>query len=613
MKYAPLPAMLAVAVWGQSFADATTDLDPVVVTATRTPEPEENTLASVSVVDREEIERRQLRSVPDALRGLPGVTFSNAGGAGKDTLVSLRGANPDHTLVLIDGIKVGSATRGIVPFQDLPIQQIERIEVVRGPRSSLYGSEAIGGVIQIFTKRGGGPLTPRFSASAGSFETATLSGGVSGGGEDGWFNVSGSFEQTDGFNACDAAPPRRGCGVDQPDKDGYSNVGVSARAGYSFADIAEVDAHFLRSDAENEQDGSIFFGTDSRTAVQVLGGSVKVTPTDRWRISLSGGRSWDKLRSFYTQGDIVDLPVGEFNTTRDTATLQSDLAVAADQLLTLGVDYQNDQVSGSTDYAVDSRDKLGLFGEYQAGFGPVRLNLSGRQEDDEQFGSHATGSLALGYFFENGIQTRVSYGTAFQAPTFNDLYFPNYGTPDLDPVQSRSVELGVGGGFQNGSWDLSLYQTHIDDLIQPTDEFRAANVAEARIRGLEASAAARVLDFDISGALTLLDPRNRSDGPNKDNLLSRRPEQTFQMDVDRDFGRWSAGGSLFVSGRRFDDSANTIRLDGFALVGLRAEYRLSDTFRIQGRLENLLDEDYETAAFFNQPGRAFYVTVRYEP
>jgi vitamin B12 transporter len=606
-------AAAAALLCAQAAADETTDLDPVVVTATRTPVPEETALASISVIDREEIVRRQYRSVPDALRGLPGITFSNAGGAGKDTLVSIRGTNPDHSLVLIDGVKIGSATRGIVPFQDLPINEIERIEVVRGPRSSLYGSEAIGGVIQIFTKRGGGPLTPRVSASAGSFGTAELAGGLSGGGDNSWFNVSGSFEQTDGINACDAAPPRRGCGVNQPDKDGYSNVGVSARAGYRFGDTAEVDAHFLRSDAENEQDGSMFFGTESRSALQVLGGSARLKPVDRWTVTLSAGRSWDKLRSYFSDEMVSDLPVGEFNTTRDTYTWQNDLAVAADHLLTLGVDYQQDQVSGSTDYAEDSRNKYGVYGEYQGAFGPLRTNLSLRRDDDEQFGSHTTGSAALGYLFGPGLDARISYGTAFQAPTFNDLYFPNYGTPDLDPVNSRSLELGLGGLFPNGRWDLALFQTDVDDLIQPNDEFRAANVAEARIRGLEASTVARIMAFDLSAALTLLDPRNESDGPNNGNLLSRRPEQTFELDVERQFDRWSAGGNLFVSGRRFDDSANQLRLDSFALVGLRAEYFLGDDFRIQGRIDNLFDEDYQTAAFFNQPGRAFYLTLRYAP
>ncbi len=590
-------------------------LDPLVVTATRTPETEDQTLASVSVIDRAEIERRQFRSVPDALRGLPGVSVSGSGGAGQPSSIFLRGTNAGHVLVLIDGVKVGSATLGNAPLQDLPIAQIDRIEVVRGPRSSLYGSEAIGGVIQIFTRRGGGELRPRLSAGAGTFNTASLSGGVSGGGERGWFDVGGNYESTDGINACAGrAFPFAGCGVDEPDRDGYRNLGVSARAGYEFSDKAKIDFSLLSSDNRTDFDGSFFSGNLSRAEQQVLGVEGTLRPLEPWTLTLSAGRSWDKYRAFYEDAFVPEQFVDSFETERDSFGIQNDLALIPDQLFTLGLDYQVDRISGTVDYIDDSRSNTGVYGQYLGSIGANEIAASLRYDDYQQFGGQTTGNLAWGYLFDQGIRVSLSYGTAFKAPTFNDLYYPGFGNPDLDPEESASVEFGVLGELPLGRWELSLYQTDIDDLIAfDAVTFAAANIASARIRGLEASGILELMGWDLTASLTLLDPENRSDGPNQGNLLPRRPEQMFQFDLDRQFERWSAGLSLYVAGRSYDDLANRQQLDGYTLLGLRAEYAFTPALRVQGRLENALDEDYETAYLFNQPGRAFYLTLRYEP
>ncbi|MBK1719453.1 TonB-dependent vitamin B12 receptor [Thiocystis violacea] len=608
---------------GLAVADETpTLLEPVVVTATRTAEPRATTLASVTVIDRAEIERRQARSVPDLLRGVPGVILSQTGGAGQHASVFLRGTNSDHVLVLIDGVKIGSATSGTAPFEDLPIEQIERIEVVRGPRSSLYGSEAIGGVIQIFTKRGGGPLARRLTLGGGTLGTAKVAAGVSGGGERGWFNLGANLDRTDGIDACAGrAKPAAGCRVDQPDRDPYRNLGMSLRGGYAFGETATLDLHLLGSENRADFDGSALAGNESRSEQQVLGARSTFKPLDPWILTLAAGRSWDAYRVFFddpeTSGGAYFLD--RFETERDTLSLQNDIAIGAARLLTLGADYQDDRVSGTVDYARRSRDNLGLFGEYQDQFGPANLKLSLRQDDNGQFGDHGTGNAALGYRLDNGIQVSLSHGTAFKAPSFNDLYYPYYGNPDLDPEQSRSLELGVNGPLAlgaelNGRWDLALYETDIDDLIAyDANLSAAANVRRARIRGLEASGSVGYRNWDLKANLTLMDPENRSSGSSQGNLLPRRPEQSVQIDLDRRFERWSAGASLFIAGRRFDDLANQTRLDGYALLDLRAEYAINDALRVQARLENAFDEDYETAYLYNQPGRSFYLTLRYEP
>lgn len=587
-----------------------TDLDPVVVTATRTPEPEDQTLASVTVFDRSEIERRQARSVPDLLRGVAGVTVVQSGGPGQPSSILVRGTDADQVLVLIDGVRVGSATLGSVQLENLPMAQIERIELVRGPRSSLYGSEAIGGVIQIFTRKGGGELRPRASVGAGSYGTASGSLGLSGGGERGWFSLEGSLENTQGFNACDGRPdPFAGCGVYEPDADGYDNRSVSASMGYRLHERAELGVQFLRTDNEADFDGGPYSGNSSRSAQQVLGANVRVTPLAPWTLTLAAGRSWDAYRAYY-EGRFLD----RFDTERDNLSLQSDLDLALGQLLTLGIDYLEDRVDGTVDYTQDSRYDTGLFGQYQGRWGPWETRVSLRQDDNQQFGTQGTGNGAIGYTFAGGVRVSASYGTAFKAPTFNDLYYPVFGNPGLEPEQSRSAELDVSGPVPGGVWSLSLYQTDIDALIAfDPFTYQVANIDQARIRGVEASTQLQFGDWTLNGNLTLMDPENRSEGPNDGNLLPRRPEQTLSLDLDRPLGRWLLGARIDWVGRRFDDLANAVRLAPYTLVTLRAEYALSDSVRIQGRIDNLLDEGYETAAFYNQPGRGVYVTVRYEP
>ena len=593
--------------------DDVTNLEPIVVTATRTAETADETLASVTVIDRAEIDRRQSKTMTDILRGLPGVAISNSGGLGQPTSVFLRGTESDHTLVLIDGIKVGSATIGSTPWQNIPTDQIERVEVVRGPRSSLYGSEAIGGVIQIFTRRGqSGPLTPRLSLGAGSYNTIRTNGGLSLGNERGWLDANLGFEQSAGFNACNGEPFVGGCFVDEPDDDGFTNKNGALSGGWRVADRLSLEADFLRSEGDVEFDGSAFAGNRNKTILQVARLQAKAQPLDAWTSSLDVGRSWDKSRVFFD-----DLFLNRFDTRRDSLGWQNDILFGSAQQLTLGVDYQRDEVTTKPTFAEDSRDNTGVYGQYLGRLGRADLQFSLRQDDNSQFGGHGTGSAALGYSLDNGLRLTASYGTAFKAPSFNELYFPGFGNPDLKPEQSWSTEVGVSGGHPWGRWAANLYETDIDDLISTVQVapnlFLPENVDRARIRGLELWTTAELDGWLLDANLTLLDPRNESSGPNNGKLLPRRPEQTFRLDADRQFGRIGVGGTLFVSGRRFDDAANRIRLDGFSLMDLRADYAFTDALRLQARVENLFDEQYETAAYFNQPGRTLLLTLLYQP
>ncbi|CAN5903045.1 TonB-dependent vitamin B12 receptor [soil metagenome] len=609
-------------------AEEPIELSPIIVTATRTAQTADETLASVTVITREEIDRRRATSVQEVLRGVPGLGIATNGGLGKATGVFLRGTSPDHVLVLVDGIRIGSATLGRAAFQDIPIDQIERIEVVRGPRSSLYGSEAIGGVIQIFTRRGGGPLTPSFSAGGGSHATYKLSGGLTGGGDRGWFNLSASRLDTAGFNACSSTIAQPGgCFTFEPDDDGYSNNSGSVRLGYRFTNGAEIDAHLLHAEGENEFDqadnppffSEEFFHNRSDFVQQAVGGKLRFSPLARWQITIAGGRSLDELDSMPNP-----TTTNAFDTERQSASLQNDITLAPDHLLTVGFDYYNDNVDAITGSGpiLQDRDNKAGFAQYQGAFNDLDWVLGVRHDDNQRFGNETTGNVALGYSFGPPLRLTAGWGRAFKAPTFNDLFFPGFGDPNLDPERSESVELGANGTVVGVRWSLNGYYTKLDDLIgfisvplSPEFPFRirAANVEEARILGLEAVASTELFGWDIAANLSLIDPENRGDGPNKGNVLPRRAEQMFRFDLDRRFGRFSVGATVYGEGRRFDDLENARRLAGYVLVDLRAGVEVYKGLFLEGKVGNLLDKEYETADFFNQDDTNLFITLRYQP
>ncbi len=602
-----LPALLAV-YQATATAETVTRTPTVIVSATRTAQTVDETLAPVTVITRDDLERLQVNSVQEALRGLPGVSIVNNGGPGKTTSLFLRGAESDQVLVLVDGVKVGSATLGTFSFQDMPIEQVERIEVVRGPRASLYGSEAIGGVVQIFTRRGGGDVKPYARITAGSRHTFESAVGLSGGGERAWFNLSGTAATTRGIDACRGSLTA-GCFVIEPDRDGFRNRSASARAGYRFSDSADVEAHALVTSGFTENDGGIFTGNQADARHRVLGGKVAFAPLEPWQVTLRGGTSRDELDSFK---DAVF--VSQFLTRRDSFTLQNDVQVGAAHLLTAGFDWQRDRVTSSTPFPERSRWNKAVFGQWQGAFGEHDLQAALRHDRNEQFGTANTGSGAWGWRFHPAVRMVLSYGTAFKAPTFNELYFPFFGDPNLQPEESRTAEIGFEGRSGVTRWSLNAFRSDVDKLIgfDPVT-VTAVNVGKARIEGLEAVLATQVMDVDLGASFTLLNPRNLEAGANRDNDLPRRPRQVLRVDLDRTIGKFSFGTTIIAESARFDDPANSIRLGGFTTVDLRAEYALAQDWTVQARIENLLDKDYETANRFNQPGLGAFVTLRYQP
>jgi vitamin B12 transporter len=601
----------AVAATANSAYAADKELPPVVVTATRTAQTVDETLASVTVITRADIERKQAQTIEEVLHGVEGVSIANTGGPGKLSSVFMRGASSTQVLVLIDGIKAGSPTSGMMAFQDLPVELIDRIEIVRGPRSSLYGSEAVGGVIQIFTKKGGGALTPAVSVGGGSHRTGQATASLSGGGNRAWFNVGISGFTTRGIDACRGRPsPFAGCGAIEPDRDGYRNVAGSLRGGFRFHDRLDAEVHGLHAEGRNKYDG---FYNESQVAQQVFGTRVRFTPLNPWQLIWAAGRSTDKSDNF-KDGAFQS----RLNTERDTASLQSDLTIGKRQLLTLGIDAQRDRVTESTDvYTTKARQNRGVFAQYQIGMGQLDFQANGRHDDNEQFGSYDTGALALGYAVVPGLRIVASHGTAFKAPTFNDLYYSDgffVGNPNLRPERSRTTEAGLRGTPGWGRWSLNAFQTEIRDLIITTPSFTTTeNLDEARIRGVEFALAARLDAWEVATQVTAMRPENTTAGANDGKILQRRSQRSARIDIDRRFGAHRVGLSVFGDAKRFDNAANTAEMGGYVLVDLRGEYAIRKDLRLQLRAANIFDKQYETVAFYNQPGRTFFLTLRYHP
>lgn len=593
---------LALGVAFVSFASAQT-LETIVVTPTRTDQSIHETLAPVSVITRQDIERLQAHTLAEILAGQAGVTLANSGGAGKQTSVFMRGSNANHVLVMIDGVKIGSATTGAAAFQDIPLNAIERIEIVRGPRSSLYGSEAIGGVIQIFTRQGGGALAPSAGISYGSHGTRQASAHLGGGGSNAWFNVGLGYLETDGFNACRGSSA--GCFANEPDRDGYRNKNINVRGGYRFSPGNAIDLHVLRAEGENEFDGSIFSGNTSETIQQVAGASLKLRLAPNWNMRASAAQSLDKSDNFYNGAYN-----STFDTRRNTLSLQQDVSIGRDHLLSLGVDRQDDKVTSSTNYTVKQRDVTGVFAEYQGQLGAHSVQLALRRDDNSQFGQHSTGNAAWGYAFGNGLRLGLGYGTAFSAPTFNQLYWPGFGNPNLQPETSRNREASLAGKLPGGRWQATLFDNRIEQLIAG---FPSTNIAKARVEGLELAASSRFDDWTLGVNLTLQNPESAS-GANSGRILPRRAQESLRVDLDRKLGAaWQLGATLRAEGERFDDAANSIRLGGYGLLDVRAEYQLARDWQLAARVENVFDKQYETVYFYNQPGRAAFVTLRYKP
>ena len=592
-----------VAVLGLVMMEGLLAFEPVVVTATRTAQTVDQILAPVTVISNQDIQNSQARDLGELLSSVAGIEFTRNGGYGKNTSIFMRGTNSGHVLTLIDGVKLYSATVGTTAFQFLPLDQIDRIEIVRGPRSNLYGSEAVGGVIQIFTKDGSGKTSSHAEVGYGSYNTLTASAGSTGSSDDSSYSVNVSYSDTDGIDSQTGA---------QPDKDGYDNTSLAVRWIRYLDAENDLNVSLLHANGNTAFDNAWAGESvvhDSDYTQQVLNFRLNHADKEGWLGKVQFGRSLDNSET-YADG-VSD---GKFDTTRFQLNGQLDWPIGGQHLLTVGSDYSKESVDSSVTYDIDERSNLAVFLQWQGTHDVHNYVAGARVDDNEQFGTHTTGNIDYALDLTSGSRLNIGYGAAFKSPSFNDLYYPGYGTPTLDVETSASLEIGLSGDSYGAHWSIRVFQTRIKDLIgyDPVT-WASVNIDKARINGIELEwdrlvTAGLLKNWDIGASLMLSDPIDRS----TNNRLPRRSKEVVQLDLNRLHQSSRYGLNLQYHGNRYDDKANKSQLDSYALINGYYVYELNSFWAIKTEVSNILDEEYSTAKNYREPGRTWFLRLLYK-
>ncbi|HEU4459888.1 MAG TPA: TonB-dependent receptor [Methylibium sp.] len=593
-------AAIALPSFAQPVASAA--LPGVVVTATRTPNRIDATLAETTVIERAEIERATGRTLPELLARQPGLQSIANGGLGKSSSVSVRGLEGRHTLLLIDGVRYGSATLGTPSWDNIPLDTIERIEIVRGPLSSLYGSDAVGGVVQIFTRRGAEGLRANASATAGSRSYRQAAGGLRAGA--GAFDaaVQASHTRTDGFSATN---DRAAFGFN-PDDDGFRQNTASLQLGWAIGGGWRADARALESKGRSRYDDGPGADTQAGLATSLqslaLAGPVRAD----WRTALRLSRAIDDGETLVSSSASS---LGSIRSDQRQLSWENTLATRAGTVLLLAERIEQRVSKPGVQYDVTDRSIDALAAGLDGNAGAHHWQVSLRRDRNSQFGDPTTGALAYGLDFTLQVRAAFSLGTSFVAPSFNQLYFPGFGNPLLQPEEGRHKELSLRFAESGHELRAAWFRHDIEGFITPGP--RPSNT-DARIAGFGLGYEGRVDRWQLAASAERIDPRN--DSPSNANFgrqLPRRAKSSFKASADADFGAWQLGAVLAAFGPRFDNLANTIPLGGYATLDLRADWRFARAWTLGLKLNNAADKRYETAYGFNQPRREAYVTLRY--
>jgi vitamin B12 transporter len=581
--------------------------EPVVVTATRIPQKLSETSRQAVVITREEIAASGHLSLVELLAARGGVEITNSGGLGQPSAVSIRGAEPRHTMVLIDGLRIGSATAGGTAFENIPLNQIERIEIVPGPLSSVYGSDAIGGVIQIFTRSGTGSSA---RVGVGSYGTREASASFGRRVNNTEFNFSAGMLESSSF---DATKPTLPFAQHNPDSDRYRNRNLSARMTQQIAAGHSLGFTAFQSEGAAHFDAGLATDDVNRQALQALSIHSRNRITANWSSLLRIGTTRD-------DSDSVGAFPGYFRTDQHQATWQNEFQLPVGTLVG-GLEYLDQRVASNTPFKQTGRTVGSVFAGYGGSFGDHSVQLNARHDDNSQFGGRDTGSFGYGYRISEPLRIRASVGTAFKAPTFNDLYFPDFppfffSNPNLRPERSRSREVGV--DYRSGERQLgvTIFQNDITDLITvftdpATFVSNTQNLARVRTEGVEIAWRGALWGWRTRAQLTLQDPRDEATGAQ----LRRRAKEYGSIGAERSIGRWRFGADIVGSGQRFDSTneAPNTRMHGYGLLNLTAGYALARDWSINARWNNVLDREYELIQFFNTPGSSLFAWVAWQP
>lgn len=597
--------------WAQSSSPV---LDPVVVSATRTPVPVSQVVADVTVINREEIERQASGTVVDLLSRTAGFQVARSGGPAADGNVYLRGGETRHIAVLIDGVRIDTQNAsGGASWQMLNLSQIKRIEIVRGPVSALYGSDAISGVVQIFTKKGKGPASLNLGVSAGEWGFFKTDAGLSGSAGLFDYAVAASSERSGGFSAKNNAVP----GTRMADRDGYITEGGSLRLGFTPVAAHRIEAVASQQHSLSRYDSTVASRDDyGLRDLQNLKLQWNAQWLESWSSQVAVAQSADRYAtpraSNYLTQSYVDTAswLNEFKWGAHTVT--SVLERREDTLK------NSDVVSSSTPGQGERSDNgLGLGYAWRAHGTVVQVN--GRTDWDSEFGDHSTGAIAVGQDFAKHWNVHGSWGTGYRAPTLYQR-FSRYGNPALQPETSRNGEVGVRYQQAGAELGLTVYDNWVTNLINsPVNTAQSCGLAtpngcytstgRAHLKGATVSGGVSMGPVRLSGSVDVGSFKNAQN----DTELQRRARRQTSLRLDTDVKDWTLGAQLLAVGQRFDKANQVGPLGGYTVLNVDALYRINAQWRVLARIDNVGDKKYENAQTYGTTPRTAIIGVRWTP
>ena len=598
-------------------AAAQTALAPIVVTGSREPQPLDRVTADVVVIDAARIRASTADSVEDLLRREAGVQLSRTGAPGQSANVFIRGAGAANTVVLIDGVRVGSATLGQASFESLGLSQIERIEVLRGPGSSLYGADAVGGVVQIFTRRGEGEPRVTGHVAVGGYRSYEAQAGVSG--AQGGFDYAVALG-TEGSDGVSSVKPNDQFGNYNPDLDGFKRDTTQVKLGFTPAAGHRVGFTAVGSRLNSQYDASEYapptyaqdntpdFRNHLNTSIVSLDYRGVIDPA--WTTSAQLSHNNDDLNS---GGNIMS----RYRTQRDQITWQNALVVAADQQLVLALEHLSEKAHSEAFNADEKRDNNAALLGYTGSFGAHVLQVDLRRDQNSVYGGNTTGRLGWSMEIVSQLRVRALAGTTFRAPSFNELFYPGYGVPTVAPEKGSSAELGLNWRDGDSEAAATVYNNRVrnmigyetDNTLCPSDPAYyygcARNIGNARLQGATLTAAQRWGALRVSAVVDVLDAQDLD--ANK--RLNRRAAHQETLSADYEIGAWKLGASVLDVGERPDGS---VKLAGYQTLDLRVRWRVASQWQLEAKLLNATDRSYEVARDYQSLGRQGWIGLRYD-
>ncbi len=580
-----------------------TYLPSLVVTASRIDTRADNSVSDVVVLGPAELARYDNRTLPEVLQRAAGIDFSSNGGMGQISSLRIRGSKSEHVLLLLDGVRYGSAASGLATWDSLPLTSIERIEIIKGPASSLYGSDAVGGVVQVFTRKGATGVHPYVSLGVGTDEQRKLNVGVSASEGALRYQVNVATQEKNEVSATNA---KNTFGFN-PDRDPFRNDSIDASLDYAVNQNWSVNARALNSAGVARVDnGLTSFDTRSEIGAQVYSVGVKGQLTSDWKTQILIGQSIDKNVFIETSkaGITTSSPT---HTTQQQYSWQNQIVTPIGIAL-VGAEHLAQSINSTTAYDLSSRAIDAVFVGLNGEQGKHTWQANLRRDSNSQFGQSTSGFAGYGYALTPAWRVQTSYGTSFRAPSFNDLYYPGFSNPNLLPETGRSYDAGVTWKDDMQNAKIVYFSNEVKDLIV-FDNDRPNNIALAKTTGWTAEYGVTKGDLSATIGAQLIDARDQT---TQKELARVAPEQ-YRASVNYRIEKWLFGASLLHSGRRFDDGANTAWLDGFSTADMSLSYALSPDWTVRGQIDNIADSDYSTALGYNQARRNALLSVRWAP